>query len=198
VSGPDDADRLVSIGEEIRRDVAVFARRLIEHPMLSNRDHRRSAKLQHATSAPSGFRRDPIDVSVLVRLHAALLLRHGRTPDKLNASVAAVLVSGLAHRRHQVRGHDGGVDHADGRSDPEGIAGAARVSEPSQASSRPVAAATNLKGEPYRGISIRPVRPAAGTMAAAALRLRRRAACPVPASRAPRRPSCRRRGSTRS
>jgi len=54
------------------------------------------------------------------------------------------------------------------------------------------------KAKPYPGISIRPVRPAAGTMAAAARRLRRRAACAVPASRTPRRPSCRRRGSTRS
>jgi hypothetical protein len=97
VSGPDDADRLASIGEEIQRAVAVFARRLIEHPVLSNRDHRRSVKQQHATPAQNGFRRDPIGIGVdrLVRLRAALLLRHGRTPDKLYAAVAAVPASGL-------------------------------------------------------------------------------------------------------
>jgi hypothetical protein len=97
VSGPDDADRLASIGEETQRDVAVFARRLIEHPVLSSRDHRRSVKLQRATPAQGGFRRDPIGVGVdrLVRLRAALFLRRGRTPDKLNAAVAAVLASGL-------------------------------------------------------------------------------------------------------
>ncbi len=42
-----------------------------------------------------------------------------------------------AHRGHQVRGRHGGQHHADGRSDPEGIAGAARVGATHAVSSRP-------------------------------------------------------------
>jgi len=34
-----------------------------------------------------------------------------------------------AHRGYQVRGHHGRQHHADGRSDPEGVAGAARLSD---------------------------------------------------------------------
>ena len=51
----------------------------------------------------------------------------GALADKLDAAIAAVLASGLAHRGHQVGGHHGGEHDADGRSDFEGIAEAARV-----------------------------------------------------------------------
>ena len=52
----------------------------------------------------------------------------GALADKVDAAIAAVLASGLAHRGYQVRRHDGCQHDADGRSDPEGIAEAARVS----------------------------------------------------------------------
>ena len=52
----------------------------------------------------------------------------GALADKVDAAIAAVLASGLAYRGHQVRGHDGCLNHADGRGDPEGAAEAARVS----------------------------------------------------------------------
>ena len=52
----------------------------------------------------------------------------GALADKLDAAIAAVLASGLRTADIKSEGTHGGQHDADGRSDPEGIAGAARVS----------------------------------------------------------------------
>ena len=51
----------------------------------------------------------------------------GALADKLDAAIAAVLASGLRTADIKSEGTTAASDHADGRSDPEGIAEAARV-----------------------------------------------------------------------
>ena len=51
----------------------------------------------------------------------------GALADKLDAAIAAVLASGLRTADIKSEGTTAGEHHADGRSDPEGIAEAARV-----------------------------------------------------------------------
>ena len=63
----------------------------------------------------------------IVRHGAALFVRHGSAGRQVDAAIAAVLTERSAHRRHQVRRHDGGQHDADGRGDRERIAGVAGV-----------------------------------------------------------------------
>ena len=65
---------------------------------------------------------------LLVRDGAALFLRHGRAGRQGRCGDRSRARQRSAHRGYQVRGHDGCLDHADGRGDPEGTAEAARVS----------------------------------------------------------------------
>ena len=76
--------------------------------------------------------RQPDRDDLLVRHGAALFLRHGRAGRQGRCGDRSGARQRPSHRGHQVGGHDGRLDHADGRGDPEGAAEAARVSDAGQ------------------------------------------------------------------
>ena len=76
--------------------------------------------------AGKGARQSDRDDRV-VRHGAALFVRYGRARRQGRCGDRGGARQRPAHRGHQVRRHHRGEHHADGRGDPEGIAGAARV-----------------------------------------------------------------------
>ena len=104
---------------------------------LARRDRRQDQEAPLAVRAGArlgaGYRRQRPRQSdrddFLVRDGAALFLRHGRSRRQDRSRDRSRAGERVAHRRHQVRRHDRGQHHADGRCDLEGIAEAARVSE---------------------------------------------------------------------
>ena len=105
-----DADRLA------RHAAIGFARRGRRQDQKAPRAVRAGARLRarHRRQGP----RQPDRDARLVRHGAALFLRHGRARRQARRRDRRRARERPAHRRHQVGGIEGGVNDADGRSDP--------------------------------------------------------------------------------
>ena len=74
----------------------------------------------------------------------------GALADKVDAAIAAVLANGLRTADIKSEGTTAGQHHADGRGDPEGIAGAARLEPPAGLSQAPCRCRGSLRSPDER------------------------------------------------